>query len=106
MDVYTTATKVKKPKAKKPKAKKAKMTHLGCWRDRRSRAIAGGIRLRGSPAKCAAYAAKRRWSVYAVEFGGECFTGPSAARTYRRYGRARNCRGGRGGGWAMDVYKL
>jgi len=79
---------------------------LGCWRDHSHRAIAGGIRFRGSPARCEAFARKHGWRVYAVQYGGECFTGPNAHRTYSKYGHAHNCRHGRGGGWANDVYEV
>jgi len=79
---------------------------LGCWRDHSHRAIAGGIRFRGSPARCEAFARKHGWRVYAVQYGGECFTGPNAHRTYSKYGHAHNCRHGRGGGWANSVYEV
>lgn len=79
---------------------------LGCWRDRRNRAIAGGIRFRSSPGRCEIYARDHGWRVYAVQYGGECFTGPRAGRTYRKYGHARNCKNGRGGGWANSVYEV
>jgi len=80
--------------------------HLGCWRDHSHRAIAGGIRFRGSPGRCEVFARNHGWRVFAVQYGGECFTGPHADRTYRKYGRAGNCRHGRGGGWANDVYEV
>jgi len=80
--------------------------HLGCFRDHGNRAIKGGIRFRGSVARCAAYARAHHWRVFGVQYGGECFTNANAHRTYGRYGRAGNCRHGTGGGWANDVYEV
>lgn len=80
--------------------------HVGCFRDHPHRAIGGGIRFRGSVAKCGNYARRHHWRFFSVQYGGECFTGPiSYTRHFGRYGRARNCRHGRGGGWANDVYQ-
>merc|ERR1711998_197133 len=105
MNVYSMKQQTQKPKPKpKPKPQKPKLTHLGCFRDRRHHAISS-YRFRGSVDKCARYAAKHKWSVFAIEFGTHCYTGPNAAKTYRRYGRARNCRRGRGAAWAMNVYQ-
>ena len=80
--------------------------HLGCWRDKPRRAIAGGIRFRGSIAKCEQYARRHGYRVFAIQYGGECFTAGNAHQTYRKYGRAGNCRNGKGGGWAQNVYTV
>ncbi|XP_063674439.1 coadhesin-like [Bolinopsis microptera] len=77
---------------------------LGCWRDEFSRAIDGGIRLRGDWEACRAYALARGWNIFAIQYGNECFT--SANPNYQRYGRSGDCRDGRGGGWANDVYMI
>jgi len=79
---------------------------LGCYADSGERAIAGGIRFRGSVAKCAAFARKMHWRVFAVQAGGECFTGPRAHLTYTRYGRGGGCRNGKGAGWRNSVYQV
>ena len=80
--------------------------HLGCWRDKPRRAIGGGIRFRGSIERCEIFARRHRWKVFAVQAGGECFTAGNAHATYRKYGRAGNCRNGKGGGWAQNVYTV
>ena len=55
-------------------------------------------------AKCALEAAKRRYRAFAVQHQGWCATGPRAHLTYRKYGRSNQCRNGKGGPWANDVY--
>jgi len=79
---------------------------MGCWKDAGNRAIAGGIRFKGTVEKCAQYARDHHYSVFAVQNGGECFTGPNAHATYNKYGHAKNCDHGKGGGWANDVYNF
>ena len=54
--------------------------------------------------RCFSLAAARGYRAFAVQYGGECFSGPMAHRTYSKYGRTRGCRGGKGGSWANDVY--
>ena len=51
-------------------------------------------------------ARKRGYKVFAVQNGGECFLRPRTKITYNKYGRSTKCRGGKGGPWANDVYKL
>ena len=51
-------------------------------------------------------ALRRGYKVFAVENGGECYSGRLASRTYNRYGPTNRCRHGTGGLWAMDVYKF
>jgi len=79
---------------------------VGCFKDNASRAIAGGIRFRGDINKCANYAKAHHWRMFAVQNGGECFTGPHAQDTYDKFGTAKNCHGGKGGGWANEVYEV
>ena len=55
---------------------------------------------------CARQARKRGYRVFAVQNGGECFMGPRAKITYKRYGPSKKCRGGKGAPWANDVYKI
>ena len=81
-----------------------KRQSLGCWRDRSQRAISGGIRFRGSIDKCEQFARRHNYKVFAIQYGGECFTASNAHQTYRKYGHAKNCRNGTGGGWAQNVY--
>ena len=41
-----------------------------------------------------------------VQNGGWCASGPRAHRTFGKYGRSNRCRGGKGGPWANDVYRV
>ena len=38
--------------------------------------------------------------------GGWCSGSLTALDTYKMYGKATNCAGGKGGAWANDVYKI
>jgi len=80
---------------------------LGCWKDNQNRAIRGGIRFSSqNPVKdCEAYANGLGFTVFAVQFGTECFTAVNAAMTYQMYGPSEDCKDGRGGAWAQNVYK-
>ncbi|XP_063684925.1 uncharacterized protein LOC134819090 [Bolinopsis microptera] len=78
---------------------------LGCWRDGWNRAISGGIRFTGSIEKCEKFAIDNSLKVFAVQ-NGECFTAEDAGQTYQKYGKAGNCKDGKGGGFANDVYQV
>ncbi|XP_015775212.1 PREDICTED: uncharacterized protein LOC107353382, partial [Acropora digitifera] len=90
---------------------------VGCFRDTSRRAITtmeGRSRLLKGPynrrrdaiRKCASAAYRRGYRVFALQNGGWCASSRLAFRTYARYGRARNCKNGKGGPWANDVYFL
>lgn len=99
-----------RPSPKPPRPGQATYFWEGCYNDKRRRAIRyrlGNFHRRKDPVSaCAAAALRRRFKVFAVENGGECYSGRSAHRTYNRYGPTNRCRRGRGGPWAMDVYKF
>ena len=99
-----------RPRPKRPRPGQATYFWEGCYNDKRRRAIKyrlGNFHRRKDPVSaCAAAALRRRFKVFAVENGGECYSGRSAHRTYNRYGPTNRCRRGRGGPWAMDVYKF
>ena len=85
-----------------------RFTHLGCFRDRPRRAIAGRIywfRPHEAIQKCFELAKRLGNTVFSVQYNSQCFTHATAENTYARYGRATGCRNGRGGGWRNDVYK-
>ena len=47
--------------------------------------------------------------MFAIEMGSQCFTNKEAHLTYAKYGknlRFGGCMFGKGGVWAMDVYKI
>lgn len=80
----------------------------GCYRDRSRRAMGrllGNLRRRRDAVmRCFLLASRRGYRAFGVQDGGECFSGPLAHRTFRRYGRSNKCKNGRGGPWANDVY--
>ncbi|XP_035694513.1 uncharacterized protein LOC118428529, partial [Branchiostoma floridae] len=92
-------------------------TSLGCWKDKSSRAIgqlegkdsrlSGDYKRRDDALrKCYEVAKDRGFMVFGVQNGGQCFGSPIAGGTYRKYGPSSGCRGGEGGGWANDVYRI
>ena len=85
---------------------------LGCWRDSGNRAIKPTLpgynpSQKISINECAERAAKAGYSVFGVQYGGECYSNKDAEKTYRKYGRANNCsKDGKGGTWSNSVYQL
>ena len=55
---------------------------------------------------CYLDAVKLGYTVFAMQYGGQCFSGPSAAQTYRKYGSSIACVDGTWGGWSNDVYMI
>ena len=55
---------------------------------------------------CNLDAVKLGYTVFAMQYGGQCFSGPSAAQTDRKYGSSIACVDGTGGGWSNDVYMI
>ena len=84
------------------------LKRLGCFKDKSTRAIDGGVRLvSNNPIfDCKNYARTNAWTVFAVQFSTECFTAANAVQTYNKYGKSDNCKQGRGGDWASDVYEV
>lgn len=84
--------------------------HIGCFADKAARAIpkhmwtfifeSPGEKIR----KCSEMAEKDGFRVFGVQYGGQCFSGPSADKTYNKYGESSHCSNGVGGSWANDVY--
>ena len=58
--------------------------------------------------QCAEFAAARGYKVFAVQFGGECYSGPNAHETYAKYGQAldSDCNNGVGGRRRNSVYRV
>lgn len=45
-------------------------------------------------------------SVFAIQNGGACLSGPKAGRTFNQFGESSSCKAGKGGLFANDVYRL
>ena len=91
-------------------------TYLGCWKDTARRAVpqieGSDPRIRGSYRgradainKCYQVARQRKMIIFAVQNGGWCAAATNL-NGYRKYGKAANCRNGKGGAWANDVYRI
>ena len=55
---------------------------------------------------CKQEAAFRGYTVFGIQHGIECWSGPNAANTYNKYGPSDKCNNGLGGAWANDVYRI
>jgi len=88
----------------------ARAKFLGCWADRGARAIPGKIgdfKARPNPIMdCSKLAKLKGFPGFAVQDGGQCFATKYILKTYKKYGPSRNCRNGKGGGWANNVYQF
>ena len=82
------------------------ITSLGCWKDYTDRAIANGFHGAIGIQGCFERAKLLGYQVFAVQYGGECYTSSEAAETYNKYGSCDICEGGAGGIWCQDVYQI
>ena len=82
--------------------------NVGCFKDTSTRAISGGHRnYNHDPiTNCFNEAQKKGFKYFGVQYNTQCFTSNDAGVTYRKYGESNGCRNGRGGTWAMNVYKI
>ena len=89
-------------------------TSLGCWKDKRNRAIKGsfvriGTRWGKDAVKACYERAKKVGSkIFAVQSGNECFADwKTAGGDYKKHGKASNCKeNGTGGHWANSVFEI
>ncbi|KAI8500443.1 hypothetical protein Bbelb_220090 [Branchiostoma belcheri] len=93
-------------------------TSLGCWGDRRDRAIPwldgkdsrlyGHYQKRHNPTnKCYQVARSRGYTVFAIQDSGACFGSADAQNTYKKYGPSTGCKAdGQGGKWSNEVYHI
>lgn len=84
---------------------------LGCFQDNRTRAMPEELRnwrsdQSNAVRKCAQTAKSAGYLVFGVQYGGECWSGPLAHVTYKKYGTSTRCVSGTGGSWAQDVYRI
>ena len=90
--------------------------NLGCWKDTSNRAVptleGSDPRVTGNYVarkdainKCLKVAERRGMVIFAVQNGGWCAAANTLGR-YRKYGKAGNCKNGKGGPWANNVYRI
>ena len=91
--------------------------HVGCYGDKFPTAIplleGTDPSLTGNPStrvnavlKCARVALKRGFMYFALQNGGKCLSSLTAHVTYSTYGLASDCKDGKGGKNANDVYEV
>ena len=55
--------------------------------------------------KCAVAALKKKYSIFAVQHGGQCFGGAAGEKSFGKHGNSTSCgKDGKGGLWANQVY--
>ncbi|XP_041485055.1 uncharacterized protein LOC121431577 isoform X2 [Lytechinus variegatus] len=82
-------------------------TAVGCYRDQTVRAISGGFVTYHQPiASCFERSRLAGNEYFAIQAGNQCFTSSDAGQTYNQYGPSDACQDGRGGSWAMTVYRI
>ena len=81
---------------------------LGCWKDSFDRAVPGfqgNLIVNGSCILgCYERAKSLGFDIFAVQYGGECYTSLGALKSYNKYGASSDCVSGSGGPLANDVY--
>lgn len=86
--------------------------HVGCFYDKADRAMprkpADGrlMTFKDKINLCYLDASKSGYTVFSMQYGGQCFSGPDAENTYAKYGLSGACASGTGGVWSNDVYKI
>lgn len=112
MELKSVACKSKKAiKAVKPKGPckpkpVVKYCLIGCYGDRRDRALRVYLGTFNNVYKCAEKAKEKGYKAFGLQNGGECWSGANAHKGFSKHGKASNCADGLGGPWANSVYKL
>ena len=78
--------------------------HVGCFKDDDDRALPLLLGYFKTVERCAAIADARGYKIIAIQEQEMCWSGPHAMETYDRHGKADNCKNGKGGVNANDVY--
>lgn len=80
----------------------------GCYKDARIRAMPkfmGNFKEHDHPIKwCLETVLRHGYQAFGMQYGGECWSGPTAHITYSKYGVIRSCKNGLGSQWANSVY--
>ena len=85
---------------------------LGCWEeakavpDRDIPEYLGYENKRTAIKGCYQKAWKKGFKVFAVRYGGECWSSKDAIETYNKYGFANDCWDGIGGDYSNAVYQI
>ena len=83
---------------------------MGCWVDAVDRAVPGSQGMlyvnESYISGCFERAKSLGFDIFAVQYGGECFTSKGARETYNKHGPSSACVDGGGGWWANSVYEI
>ena len=86
---------------------------LGCWREASTSADVPAIpeylgyeNGRNAIKGCYQKAWKKGFKVFAVRYGGECWSSKDVIETYNKYGLANDCWDGIGGDYSNAVYQI
>ena len=84
---------------------------LGCWNDQdEERALPDRVTYEGSTRDkyegCKNKAKIKGYSIFALQYGGQCWMSSNGESTYSKYGRASGSCEKLGGTWVNHVYKL
>ena len=79
--------------------------HKGCYKDSwHPRAMPDNLGDVDSIRECAVLAKNQGFKAFGLQDGVECWSGPRAHETFKKYGSADNCLDRMGGQLANDVY--
>lgn len=80
--------------------------HIGCYSDGIFRALPKFLDYVTTVRQCYELAGARGYTVFATQYGRECWSGKNAAATYKKHDKTNKCRNGMGARWANDVYAI
>ncbi|KXJ27731.1 hypothetical protein AC249_AIPGENE16919 [Exaiptasia diaphana] len=80
-------------------------TSLGCWKDRPWRRFELlGTWKEDVYRKCYEAVTARGWKGFGIQYGGECWSNKDIETLYNVRGKSTDCKDGRGGEWANNIY--
>ncbi|KAK3743252.1 hypothetical protein QZH41_017056, partial [Actinostola sp. cb2023] len=84
--------------------------HLGCYSDKRDRAlpklITSSLPAANAIKECYKAVKALGYDIFAVQNRDECWTSSTGRQTYNKHGSSGVCKDGKGGSWANDVYEI
>ena len=92
--------------------------HIGCYKDTDARAmvllegrndelLGSNYKEReGAIDKCYQVAKSQGFGIFGLQHGGECWGSSVLDNAYGKYGTSADCKDGKGGIWANDVYQV
>lgn len=82
----------------------------GCYKDELERAMGSHMGTRyhrnDTIELCYKDVIKNGYTMFGLQYGGECWSGDKIEMTYSKYGEFQGCKDGTGGDWSNDVYSV